>query len=351
VYPCAFTATPTGVIAATSSALVFDRGFRLPMVQQGSLTLERTIGRATFSLGYVANLDRQLPSSTDINIAPSTQTEEFQLQGGTGAPGVQDGEVFYLPVYTARRSPSFGPVTDVVSNVNATYHALVVQAESRVGRGLQVRGDYAWSKALDFGQAESATPRTDGQFDPFTNGYDKGLSSLNYPWAARAAAVWAITARNRWLRGWQVAPILNARAGRPYSFDLSGGTRLPGGHLSVNGSGGALYLPTVGRNTLRLPAQVNVDARLARGFRLGREVELRASAEAFNLLNRVNVSSVTERAYLVGTAVNGVTPLVFQSAAAIATEGLNTQAFGTPTAASSGLSRERRVQFGLVVSF
>jgi hypothetical protein len=350
-YPCAFPAQPPGVLATTSSAVVFDRGFRLPTVQQGSLTLERTFGRTTISVGYVANLDRQLPSSTDVNIAPTAQTEEFQLQGGTGAPGVRDGEVFFLPVYTARRSPGFGPVTDVVSNVNATYHALVVSSESRVGRGLQVRGEYGWSKALDFGQAESATPRTDGQFDPFTNGYDKGLSSLNYPWAARAAAVWSPAARSRWLRGWQGSPIVTARAGRPYSFDLSGGTRLPGGHLSVNGSGGALYLPTVGRNTLRLPAQVNVDARVARGFRLGREVELRALAEAFNLLNRENVSSVTERAYLVGTAVNGVTPLVFQSAAAIAAEGLNTQAFGTVTAASSGLSRERRVQLSLMVSF
>ena len=128
-------------------------------------------------------------------------------------------------------------------------------------------------------------------------------------------------------------------------------TRLPGGHESLNGSGGALYLPTVGRNTLRLPALENLDLRAARGWRVGRGVQMRATAEAFNLLNRLNISSVTQRAYLVGTAVSGVTPLVFQNAAAIAAEGLNSQPFGTPTAASSSLARERQIQFGLQVWF
>jgi ribosomal protein L21E len=45
------------------------------------------------------NLDRQLPNSVDINIAPSSDVKEFQLQGGTGAVGAQDGETFAVPVY------------------------------------------------------------------------------------------------------------------------------------------------------------------------------------------------------------------------------------------------------------
>jgi len=73
--------------------------------------------------------------------------------------------------------------------------------------------------------------------------------------------------------------------------------------------------------------------------------------EAFNLLNHQNVSSVTQRAYLVGTPVAGVTPLVFQSAAAIAAEGLNAQPFGTPTATGTSLARERQVQMGLRIQY
>jgi hypothetical protein len=357
-YPCAFLTQPPAVVATTTSAMVFDRRFRLPMVQQGSLSLEREVRRgARLTAAYVFNLDRQLPGSTDLNIAPSTSSGRFQLQGGTGAPGVQDGETFVLPVYTARVSSSFGPVTDITSHVNATYHGLTVAADAKPSTAVRVHGDLTWSKAIDFGQNQSATPRTDSQFDPFSNGYDKGLSSLNYPWALRAMGTWlpVLQPGPAWLRhaanGWDFAPILTARSGRPYSLDLSGGTLLPGGHESLNASGGALYLPTVGRNTLRLPAAVQVNLRAQREFRINRRMRLQTAVEAFNLFNHRNVSSVEERAYLVGASVGGVTPLVFQNAAAIAAEGLNVQPFGTPTSAATSLARERQIQLSVRLEF
>jgi hypothetical protein len=112
-----------------------------------------------------------------------------------------------------------------------------------------------------------------------------------------------------------------------------------------------LYLPTVGRNTLRLPATVRTDLRVGREFKAWRQARGVASVEALNVFNHQSVSSVNERAYLVGTAVDGVTPLVFQSAAEIAAEGLNTTAFGTPTGTGSSVNRERQVQFSVKVSF
>jgi hypothetical protein len=95
-----------------------------------------------------------------------------------------------------------------------------------------------------------------------------------------------------------------------------------------------------------------VDLRLAREFRAGPRLRLSAFAEAFNLLNSQNISSVETRAFEVGTALNGVTPLVYQDAPTIASEGLTTQrAFGTPTSSTTGLSRERQVEFGLRIQF
>jgi len=95
---------------------------------------------------------------------------------------------------------------------------------------------------------------------------------------------------------------------------------------------------------------------LSRTVRLGEELRLRASAEAFNLTNRLNYSGITQRAFLVyppgtGTAPTGVTPLVFQNAAAVATEGLNVQPFGAYTAAGTNQAREREIQFGLRLEF
>jgi Carboxypeptidase regulatory-like domain/TonB dependent receptor len=367
-YACSFLTAPAGVVAATTSAVVFDRRFRFPEVQQGTVAIEHGVGFGVRgSAEYVLNLDRQLPNSVDINIAPASDLQVFQLQGGTGAIGVRDGETFAVPVYSARVSSSFGPVTDMVSNANATYHGLTLEARrglggrggmGGIGRGLEFRVRWTWSKAIDFGQNAGAVPRTNGQFDPFQVRYDKGLSALNFPHRVVGTVVWSprMNAGERALRevanGWSVGGIFSESSGRGYSYDVFGGTRLAGGHESINGSGGSVVLPTVGRNTLRLPETVNLDMRLSRSFRLrGEGLRLRASAEAFNVMNHLNYSGVEQRAFLAGTAVAGVTPLVFQSAAVVATEGLNVQPFGAFTAAGTSEAREREVQVGLRLEF
>ena len=89
----------------------------------------------------------------------------------------------------------------------------------------------------------------------------------------------------------------------------------------------------------------------ARGFRLTEELRGEGYVEVFNLANHVNAARVNARAFLVGATVNGVTPLVFQDAATVAAEGLNTAAFGTVTSSTAGTSAERQVQVGVRVEF
>ena len=356
-YVCTFVTTPPAAVTTTTTATVFDRRFRLPMVQQGSFTLEREIPAGIVaSATYLMNLDRQLPNSVDLNIVPATATKTFQHQGGTGAVGVRDTETFVLPFYSQRVNTNFGPVTAIISNADATYNALVLEARRSLRRSLEFRASWTWSKAIDFGQG-GATPRTNAQLDPFNIRYDRGLSDLNFPHKVLASAVWQPTLRTEthWLRiaanGWTLSPLFTESSGRPYSYDIFGGTRLTGGHESINGSGGAVYLPTVGRNTLRLPDTARIDLRLIRAIPLTEKIRLRVTAEAFNLTNRVNYSAIMQRAFLVGTETNGITPLIFQNAATIASEGLNVQPFGTYTAASTGQSPERQIQLGLRIEF
>jgi hypothetical protein len=356
-YACAYITTPPSAVTTTTSAMVFDRRFRLPMVQQGSVTLERGVGAGVVaSATYLMNIDRQLSNSVDINIAPAPAVKMFQLQGGTGAAGVRDGETFVIPLYTQRVNTNFGPVTGIVSNADATYNAMVLEARRRLRGGFEFRASWTWAKALDYGQG-GATPRTNAQFDPFNVLYDKGLSALNYPHKILISAVWepSFGGDRRWLRiaanGWTVAPLFTESSGRPYSLDIFGGTRLKGGHESINGAGGAVYLPTVGRNTLRLPDTGRFDLRVSRALHVTERVRIRGSLEIFNLMNRVNYSAIMQRAFLVGTETNGVTPLIFQNAATVAAEGLNVRPFGTFTAASTGQSPERQMQLGLRVEF
>jgi hypothetical protein len=249
-------------------------------------------------------------------------------------------------------STSYGAVTDIVSNVNATYHALVVEARRRSRRGLEFRVGWTWAKAIDFGQS-GAVPRTNGQFDPFDVRYDKGLARLGHSHRVVASAVWTphIETQQRWLsiaaNGWALAPVFTETTGRPNSYNIFGGTRLSGGRESINGSGGAVYLPTIGRNTLRLPDTVHLDLRVSRGVKVRDRMVARGLLEIFNAGNRVNYTGVAERAFLVGTPVSGVTPLVFQDAGTVASEGLNVKPFGTYTAAG----QERQVQVGFRLEF
>jgi hypothetical protein len=309
------------------------------------------------SATYLMNIDRQLPGSVDINVAPSTGTQTFRLRGGTSTAGVRDGDTFVLPVYTARVSDSYGPVTAVTSNVSASYNALALEARRRSRGGLELRAAWTWSKALDQGQNAAATPRLNAQLDPFTIAYDKGLSRLNFPHKVVVSAVWQPRVRTaeRWLsqaaNGWTVSGLFYETSGRPYSYEIFGGSRLSGGRESINGSGGAIYLPTVGRNTRRLPETMRLDLRIARVVRVNEQVRLRGSVEAFNLANHVNYSGVEQRAFVTGTPVAGVMPLIFQDAATVAAEGLNSRPFGVYTAAAAGLARERQVQMGLRVEF
>jgi hypothetical protein len=170
--------------------MLFDSRFRLPMVQQ-TITLERELrGGIVASATYLLNLDRQLPNSVDINIAPATTTKMFQLQGGTGAIGVKDAETFVVPAYSQRLDTNFGPVTDIISNANAIYNALALEARRRLHGGLELRASWTWAQAIDFDQSPGATLRTNAQFDPFNIRYDKGLSALNYPHKILVSTVW-----------------------------------------------------------------------------------------------------------------------------------------------------------------
>jgi hypothetical protein len=321
----------------------------------------RTSVRVTYSMALAA----QLPGSTDINIAASPKMVSYVIQGGDGHRGLQDGQIFEVPLYEQRPVAQFGPVTALVSNANATYHAFTAEAQVhglqwKGLRSLDLHGSYTFSRAIDYAPQNSAIPGHDGQFDPFHNGYDKGLSNQQIPEHFAGSLMYELRVDGgpKVVRmvfdGWRAAAIGTGGSGAPYSYKVFGGTDLKGGLRTINGSGGATYLPTIGRNTLRLAPRGKVDLRLGREFRAGPWLHLNAYAEAFNLFNDVNISSVETRAFLRGTSASSgnPTPLIFQDAAAIAKEGLTTaKPFGTPNSSTTGISRERQLEIGLRVQF
>ena len=374
-YPCDYTTAPPAAVAQTTSATVFASGYRVPMVQRGELSVERELGhRSSVRLRYATAMATQLPGSTDINISPSPGLVSYELESVDGVlgryKGWHEGETFVVPLYDRRPLANFGAVTALVSHANATYHAMTAEAQMHglqwMGlRELEMKGSYTFSRSIDYAPQLSATPTPDGQFDPFSDGYDKGLSNQQFP--QRFSGTMAIPLHERngpkamrlVLDGWRVSAIGTASSGAPYSYKIFGGTYLSGGRETINGSGGATYLPTVGRNTLCLTPRGKVDLRFGREVKVARGMNLAAFVEAFNLFNAENISSVETRAFQLGTAntignstATGPTPLVFQDAAAIATAGLTTEVpFGTPNSSTTGTSKERQVELGLRLQF
>lgn len=354
-YPATYACTPFGPVAAAGAAWMFARGFQMPAVQTAEVSVSQQVApRTSASATYVLGLSRELTNTVDLNVAPSTKRVPFRIVRNGGEAGARGGDVFNVPLYTARQSTLYGPVTGIVSDGNGTYHALAVSLQ-HVSESLTVRGSWTWSKSLDTVRTGASSRNENGRFDPFEPLYDRAVSNFDHAHRVLLLGVWQPRVRTDepWVRraanGWSLAPVLLVQSGRPYSYNLSGGTALAGGRESLNGSGGANFLPSVGRNTLRLPWTETLDLRVSRVFGFHHDrFAARLSGEAFNLFNHVNPTTVEQRAFLVGTAgADGVVPLTFQDAATLQVEGLSGRAFGVPSASANSVARERRLQVGL----
>ncbi|MDR3723396.1 MAG: TonB-dependent receptor [Terracidiphilus sp.] len=326
--------------SAARSVSVYSPALRIPMIQQADLSVQRDLGwGTTLTASYVLAVGHQLPGYVDINVAPSTATTTYTVSGGKYA-----GQSFALPLYSARKNSSFNAITQLTSNINSNYNAGTVQIEHRTGHNLQFQTSYTISKALDYGQNQTLYGDTNDQFDPFSLRQDYGISLVNCPQKLVGSAVWQpqMKAGSRILRtalnGWSVAPTWTYQSGLPYSYTVSGTnstiTTVPGATSSLNGSGGANYLPLAGRNSQRMKNTQNIDFRLSRTASLRGKANLELIAESFNLFNRTNVTGVNSTAY----TVSGST-LVSNSA------------FGTTSSAGNTIYNSRLLQFAAKLNF
>jgi hypothetical protein len=67
--------------------------------------------------------------------------------------------------------------------------------------------------------------------------------------------------------------------------------------------GGSSRVPFRGRNVFTGPGGATVDSRLAREFRIKERMRVQFIAEAFNLFNRNNVTSITTTEYNIRSTV------------------------------------------------
>ena len=171
---------------------------------------------------------------------------------------------------------------------------------------------------------------------------EDAASNFDIPHRFSFSAVWQPHSDHVWLDHFTVAPIITASAGSPFTGFVSGNapptTRILTGIL---GNGGTNRLPSVERNSFRLPYQTNVDLRIARAFTLPGKTRIEILAEAFNLFNRINYTALNQTFYTIG------------GTAAAPTLTYNSTSFGAYSNANSGTfaPRPREIQLGARITF
>jgi hypothetical protein len=235
----------------------------------------------------------------------------------SGKPGpLADGSTFTTNAFLGKRpNPNFSSITDIFSGVTSNYEALVAQFTHRLSHHVSVNANYTWSHALDYGENNTTGASATSLFDPTNIRLDYGNSNQNVPNRFVAFAVvdspWHVHGPLGYLANdFEISPDFQVQTGLPYSVNISGSsstlTVTPGSPVqslittsSYNGSGGANRVPVFNRNAFQQPETYVVDLRASKRVVVRERYSLEFLAEAFNLANHQNVTSVNASAYTV----------------------------------------------------
>jgi hypothetical protein len=292
--PPSFSLTPSG-----NSIFVFDRKLKLPITYQWNVAMEQSLGsNQTMSASYVGAAGRRL-------------LRQEQLLNSNPAA-------------------TFGFVQLYRNGATSDYHALQLQFQRRLSKGLQALASYTFSKSLDSASNDSVLLTPSERIDPRQ---DRGPSDFDVRHVLSAATTYNLPALTTnevggaILHNWSVDVIATARSATPVNVsmqrDLGPGIGIvsarpdlilgvplylddltaPGGKrfnrtpvMTATGQRqiGPFLIPTaqrqgtLGRNALRGFSVYQVDLALRRQFRLTERVNLQFRAEAFNLFNNPN---------------------------------------------------------------
>jgi len=326
----------------------FASSFQLPQIHQWDFIFEREIARNTVvSASYLGSFGNSLPNFVDTNLPAPRRTVALSIVGGPFA-----GQTYLTPLFVGPRpNTAFQQITEIRSDVYSKYHALVLQGNRRLTKGLQFQTNYTLSRASDNGQTSQTFTANNVPFNAFDQSGENGLSAFDRRQKLVASVVYnpnpfSDGPAKHIFNGWTIAPIFNAFSGarftgniansiNPQSFGFAS-NQTPGG--GANGSGGANRFALVPRNFFKQPNIWYLDARLSRRFSLNERMKLEVLAEGFNVFNRTQVTLVN------GTIYN-------LSGSTLTFNGTGTNPFRNVTGADSTLFRERQVQFAARFEF
>ena len=340
-------ATYAGVKAIPSGV---QPDLRTPTVESWSLKVEQQISASTsLSIGYAGSHGYHELLSLDANLPALTICPASPCPAGYPA-----GAYFY-PTGAPLANNAVWNTTHWFSEGISSYHGLEFDLVHRLAHGLQFRGAYTFSKALDDGDNMNTSVATNSPAfvaNPLQPKSDYGRASFDVQHAAVISATYELpfgrgkwTLANPWLQktisDWQISGIETVQSGLPFTPQLSynpsndGDTRNPvrpswnpnftgpvieGGPSQyfnpnafiqpLNGTYG-----NVGRNILQGPSLVETDLSFAKKLALSERFKLQFRAEFFNLLNHTNFNTPNPVVYTAATGGPSPTAGVITSTA------------------------------------
>jgi hypothetical protein len=348
-------------------------------------------------ISYDLKIEQQIAPATSLTVAYNGSHSYHQiLNGDLNEPAYtiqSNGRIFYPT--TTKANPSVANTTSWWSGGSGNYNALVVDLRHNLSHGLQLRGNYTWSKNLDDGSAwnTSVSSNTPAFVSvPSLPHLDYGpaatdirqLASINgtyeLPFGKGKAFLGHIrNAADHLLSGWSLSSIANFLTGFPFSPQLgynptgSGDSRNPvrpdvnpsftgsrynhgttaqlvaqyfnpnvfAEPVSTLSSASAItggYVGNASRDGLVGPGFADWDASLLKTTAINDRIRLQFRAEFFNLLNHTNLQLPNEVAFATApTLVGGVYTPAGPSGTA-----------GTITATAN---TSRQIQLGLKLLF
>jgi hypothetical protein len=286
-------------------------------LKTSTASLEKGLYRRGYIESFNFIVERQLPGDFVASagyVGTRTIRQGVRLNINASSPGLGEAG---RPL-----NAMFGRTADTLmfkSFLGGNYNSLQARLERRFSKGLLVRLSYTWSKVLNFTDGEGGTLMWPDPTQLARNyapaGYDR-THTFRLAWVSElpfgAGKRWARdnAAGKALLGGWQVNGILSSYTGTPFTVSASGTSlNAPGQSQTADqikpsvdkigaiGRNVPFYDPTAfaavtrvgygntGRNILRGPGLVSVDAALFRNFRLTEKWKLQFRAEAFNVSN------------------------------------------------------------------
>jgi hypothetical protein len=284
--------------------------------EQWNVSLQKQIGRDwALSANYLGNRTVHLFVSKGINPG-------VYIPGNCGTSAcsttsnIDQRRILYLA--NPAQGRYYGTITQLDDGGNANYNGLLLSIQRRFADRLSVLANYTLSHCLDEAEV-GQTLAGAGYQDPGNRHAEYGNCGSDRRHVFNASLVagmpkWSSPYMNRIFGGWQFSTILKMLSG---SFSTVGSGRdnaltgtaqraaqITDWHLSTPtlsawfNKAAFAQSPTgqfgnVGRNTLSGPSSVTFDVGLTRRFTVTENQRLEFRAEAFNVLNRVNGTTLS----------------------------------------------------------